>query len=250
MTACPRAEVAGVQKAPRHEVAGSRHCPATITMEIARPPLSRCRRDDSSRRHACLHAREPSSGSKGGNRHRRTLLTTFAFRHECCTRGDLMFSARVVSNSCAWQKIAHPATIARLIGRSCSVAWRESISCEQEIPTAHSSNWFALSSRQFVIALRGGVDGSCHWGAGPQMISLFLIMRCAPTMLVDRVDLAIPLLLFSRQATGPSALAPAQRAGAQRLRALAQGCPIQPPHMGPLTEVDLPCRRSEWHGSF
>ena len=30
--------------------------------------------------------------------------TTFAFRHECCTKGELMFSAYVISNSCAWQK--------------------------------------------------------------------------------------------------------------------------------------------------
>jgi hypothetical protein len=30
--------------------------------------------------------------------------TTFAFRHECCTKGDLMFSAYGISNSCAWQK--------------------------------------------------------------------------------------------------------------------------------------------------
>jgi hypothetical protein len=30
--------------------------------------------------------------------------TTFAFRHECCSKGDLMFSAYVISNSCAWQK--------------------------------------------------------------------------------------------------------------------------------------------------
>jgi hypothetical protein len=29
-----------------------------------------------------------------------------------------MFSAYVISNSCAWRKIAHPTTIARLIGRS------------------------------------------------------------------------------------------------------------------------------------
>jgi hypothetical protein len=40
-------------------------------------------------------------------------------------------------------------------------------------------------------------------------------------MLVDRVDLATRLSLFSRQAAGPSALAPAKRAGAQRLCALA-----------------------------
>jgi hypothetical protein len=30
--------------------------------------------------------------------------TTFAFRHECCAKGELMFSAYVISNSCAWQK--------------------------------------------------------------------------------------------------------------------------------------------------
>src|SRR5580704_3656426 len=30
--------------------------------------------------------------------------TTFAFWHERCTRGFLMFLARVISNGCAWQK--------------------------------------------------------------------------------------------------------------------------------------------------
>ena len=39
--------------------------------------------------------------------------------------------------------------------------------------------------------------------------------------LVDRVDLATPLSLSSQPATGLSVLAPAQRAGAQRLCALA-----------------------------
>ena len=38
---------------------------------------------------------------------------------------------------------------------------------------------------------------------------------------VDRVDLATPPLLSSQPAPGLSALAPAQRAGAQRLCALA-----------------------------
>src|SRR5215831_15383761 len=41
----------------------------------------------------------------------------------------------------------------------------------------------------------------------------------ANTTLVDRVDPATPLSLSSQPATGLSALAPAQRAGAQRLRA-------------------------------
>jgi hypothetical protein len=44
----------------------------------------------------------------------------------------------------------------------------------------------------------------------------------ANSTLVDRVDLATPLSLSSQPATGPSVLAPAQRAGAQRLCALAR----------------------------
>src|SRR5207244_9925173 len=49
-----------------------------------------------------------------------------------------------------------------------------------------------------------------------------LIMRCTPnSALVDRVDVATPLSLSSRSVTSLSALAPAQRAGAQRLCALA-----------------------------
>ena len=43
----------------------------------------------------------------------------------------------------------------------------------------------------------------------------------ANSTLVDRVDLATKLSLSSRPTTGLSALAPAQRAGAQRLCALA-----------------------------
>ena len=44
----------------------------------------------------------------------------------------------------------------------------------------------------------------------------------ANSPLVDRVDLTTPLSLSSQLATGLSALAPEQRAGAQRLRALSQ----------------------------
>ena len=44
----------------------------------------------------------------------------------------------------------------------------------------------------------------------------------ADSTLVDRIDLATPLSLSSQPATCLSALAPAQRAGAQRLRALTQ----------------------------
>ena len=60
-------------------------------------------------------------------------------------------------------------------------------------------------------------------GCWPQMILLFLIMRCTPT--IRELIEATPLSLSSPSATGLSALAPAQRAGAQRLRALALNGP-------------------------
>src|SRR5258707_15007971 len=57
-------------------------------------------------------------------------------------------------------------------------------------------------------------------GGWPQMILLFLIMRCTPT--IRELIEATPLSPSSPSATSLSALAPAQRAGAQRLCALAQ----------------------------
>jgi hypothetical protein len=56
-------------------------------------------------------------------------------------------------------------------------------------------------------------------GGWPQMILLFLIMRCTPT--IRELIEATPLSPSSPSATSLSALAPAQRAGAQRLCALA-----------------------------
>ena len=50
------------------------------------------------------------------------------------------------------------------------------------------------------------------------MILLFSIMRCTPK--IRELIVATPLSVSSPSATGLSALAPAQRAGAQRLRAL------------------------------
>ena len=55
-------------------------------------------------------------------------------------------------------------------------------------------------------------------GCWPHMILLFLIMRCTPT--IRELIEATPLSLSSPSATSLSALAPAQRAGAQRLRAM------------------------------
>src|ERR1700731_2201406 len=56
-------------------------------------------------------------------------------------------------------------------------------------------------------------------GGWPQMILLFLIMRCTPT--IRELIEATPLSPSSPSATSLSALAPAQRAGAQRLCAVA-----------------------------
>jgi hypothetical protein len=57
-------------------------------------------------------------------------------------------------------------------------------------------------------------------GGWPQMILLFLIMRCTPT--IRELIEATPLSPSSPSATSLSALAPAQRAGAQRLCVLAR----------------------------
>jgi len=75
--------------------------------------------------------------------------------------------------------------------------------------------------RQGFLSLRYlcGRCGLQHQGTGQR-----LIMRCASTVrLVDRVDFPTALSLSSRSAPGLSALAPAQRAGAQRLCALGRG---------------------------
>src|SRR5262249_40744859 len=57
-----------------------------------------------------------------------------------------------------------------------------------------------------------------HVRGWPQMILLFLIMRCTPT--IRELIVATPLSLSSPSATGLSALATVQRAGAQRLCAM------------------------------
>ena len=92
-------------------------------------------------------------------------------------------------------------------------------------PTAHSRKLVCVIRQgTFCHCVMGG--GRCgsphHQGTGPQTIVMCLIMRCTPnSALVDRVDVATPLSLSSRSVTSLSALAPAQRAGAQRLCALA-----------------------------
>ena len=136
--------------------------------------------------------------------------------------------------------MAHLTTMRDQSVDRCSAAWRESISCEQKYPVSRNiprhiqANWFALFVKAiFVIALGVGRCGSPHHqGTGPQTILMCLIMRCTPnSALVDRVDFATSLSLSSRSVTSLSPLAPAQRAGAQRLCALApsdgKGCPLQ-----------------------
>src|SRR6267142_2967170 len=97
------------------------------------------------------------------------------------------------------------------------------------------------SSRQF-LSLRygwGRYGSPHHQGAGRQIISMCLMMRCTPnSALVDRVDFATPLSLSSRLATGLSALAPAQRAGAQRLCAVALPGSVRDRCRLPVIEVE------------
>ena len=103
------------------------------------------------------------------------------------------------------------------------------------------------SSRQF-LSLRYGW-GRCgsphHQGAGPQIISMCLIMRCTPnSALVDRVDFATSQSLSSRSVTDLSALAPAKRAGAQRLCAMALPGSIRDRRRLPVIEVERKNLRS------
>jgi hypothetical protein len=91
-----------------------------------------------------------------------------------------------------------------------------------EIPTAHLSKLVrAIRQANFWYLRLGRVDvmpaGKCGW---LQMILLFLIMRCTPT--IRELIEATLLSLSSQSATSLSALAPAQRAIAQRFRALCR----------------------------
>ena len=100
----------------------------------------------------------------------------------------------------------------------------------RNIPRHIQANWFALFVKaDFVIALWvGSMWLAASPGCWPQIISMCLIMRCTPNSpLVDRVDFATPLSLSSRSVTSLSALAPAQRAGAQRLCAVDTKLPIR-----------------------
>ena len=101
---------AGVRKPPKNEVAGS-WAPAK------QRPLSEFnagaaldgKRDASMRRRA-MSVQQRTAGELIDGvllreaATRQNASTTSAFWHERCKRGDLMFLARVISNSCAWQK--------------------------------------------------------------------------------------------------------------------------------------------------
>jgi len=60
---------------------------------------------------------------------------------------------------------------------------------------------------------RSGGNPAIRWGSCKGSDH----MLHANSTIVDRVDLATPLSLSSQPASGPSVLAPAQRAGTQRL---------------------------------
>jgi hypothetical protein len=97
-------------------------------------------------------------------------------------------------------------------------------------PRPIQSNWFALfvkTALSFCHCVMGGVDATRRIrGTGPQMIPAVLDHALpANSTLVDRVALATKLSLSSPLATRLSALAPAQRAEAQRLCALTLNGP-------------------------
>src|SRR5258705_1412423 len=88
-----------------------------------------------------------------------------------------------------------------------------------EIPTAHSSKRFALFVKPILsLRYRPGRCGSPReTGLAADDLAVFHHALHADNTRVDRGN---PLSLSSPSATGLSALAPAQRAGAQRLCAL------------------------------
>ena len=93
-------------------------------------------------------------------------------------------------------EIAHPTTIARLIGRF--GVQRHGVNqflASRNIPRHIQANWFALFVKA-ILSLRYGwrrCGSPYHQGAGAQIISMCLIMRCTPnSALVDRVDFATP----------------------------------------------------------
>jgi hypothetical protein len=111
------------------------------------------------------------------------------------------------------------------INRSIRIQWH---SVNQFLASRNTYGTFKqtglrYSSSQFCHCVIGRVDVVRRVRGGwPQMILLFFIMRCTPT--IRELIVATPLSLSSPSATGLSALAPAQRAGAQRLCALALSC--------------------------
>jgi hypothetical protein len=116
-------------------------------------------------------------------------------------------------------EIAHPTTTAQLIGRSMSSDMTSINLLRAEIETAHSSKLVgAFVKAIFYHCVIGAADDVT--GRMRMLTRADHVWHANPT-LVDRVDLATPLSLSSQLAPGLSALAPAQRAGAQRLRALA-----------------------------
>ena len=136
--------------------------------------------------------------SRWWTRRQQNACTTFAFWHERCKRVFLMFLARVISNGYGCQKQHIPQRSA--IDRSIGVRWHgaDQFLASRNIHGTFKQTWFALFVKTTLSLRDGGVD-------------------------VTR-RIRVP----SHLASGLSALAPAQRAGAQRLRALAQNGPAGP----------------------
>ena len=111
------------------------------------------------------------------------------------------------------------------IDRSIGVRWHgaDQFLASRNIHGTFKQTWFALFVKTTLSLRYGGVDVTrCIRVPACQMILAVLDHALhADNTSADRVDLATSPSLSSRPATGLSALAPAQRAGAQRLCAMA-----------------------------
>jgi hypothetical protein len=117
------------------------------------------------------------------------------------------------------------------IDRSIGVRWHgaDQFLASRNIHDTFKQTWFALFVKTTLSLRYGGVDVTRRIRVPACQMILAVLDHALHA--ADRVDLATPPSLSSRPAAGLSALAPAQRAGAQRLRALARlrhaGC-IEP----------------------
>jgi hypothetical protein len=134
--------------------------------------------------------------------------------------GDFIFLTSVISNSCGWQnvaEIAHFSTVARSICRAAFRGMRVHHFFASEIKRQLQANRLGLFVKPHFVFPAVGRMSLPRIGDWPQVI----LMRHPNSRLVDRGDLPTRYRCTSAR-YGLSAVAPAQRAVAQRLSAMAR----------------------------